>query len=155
MNVLFTGVGFPEVSVTLLRLAMGTFFLISGFHKLFNASRHETIVKTMVADHVPLPFFNCWFVPSVEFFGGMALVVGFLTPLAAFGLFFVCLVATLVDGIKRINAWKPIDRADYVDDVLYLPEVLYAIILVTIILQGAGPFSIDAVISKALPGWGL
>lgn len=152
MHVLFTGIGFPEIAITLLRIAMGVFFVFSGYHKLFNAARHQTIVNTMVADHVPLPFFNCWFVPMVEFLGGTALVLGLLTPLAALGLFCVCTVATLADGLKRVTGWKPIDRADYVDDVLYLPEVLYALILLAIIFLGAGPFSVDALILRT---WGI
>lgn len=150
MNILFSGFNIPEIAVTLLRIAIGVFFLFSGYHKLFNAGRHATITKTMVEDHVPLPFFNCWFVPTVEFSGGAALVVGLLTPLAALGLFCVCGVAALVDGLRRIPAWSPIDKADYIDDVLYLPEVLYAIILLSILFTGPGPFSLDALILREL-----
>lgn len=148
--ILITGLNYPEVAITLLRISMGVFFVFSGYHKLFNAKRHATIVATMAADRVPDIKFNSWFVPSVEFLGGAALVVGFLTPLAALGLLCVCCVATLADGLKRIPAWSPIDKADYADDVLYLPEVLYAIILAAIIFTGGGPLSLDAVITKFL-----
>ncbi len=148
--ILFTGLNYPEVAVTLLRVSMGVFFVLSGYHKLLNAQRHATILQTMEHDHVPMPRFDSWFVPSVEFFGGMALVPGILTPLAALGLFCVCFGATVVDGLKRITGWKPIDKADYVDDVLYLPEVLYSIILLSIILTGAGPYSVDALIWSRL-----
>lgn len=145
-SIVLTGLDGPTVAITLNRIALGTFFTISGYHKLFNAKRHAIIAHTMAADRVPLVGFNCWFVPSVEFSGGLALVAGLLAPLAALGLLVVCCVATLADGLKRIPKWKPIDRADYVDDVLYLPEVLYAIMLATIILGGSGPYSLDALV---------
>ena len=150
MEYLFLGFNLPLIGITILRISMGVFFTISGYHKLFNPTRHATIVQTMVDDHVPEAEFNSWFVPSVEFSGGMALAIGFMVPLAALGLFIVCCVATLVDGIKRIGGWKPLDKADYVDDVLYLPEVLYAIILLTIMLTGGGPYSLDAYISTMM-----
>lgn len=153
--ILFTGLNFPDLAVTLLRVAMGLFFVISGYHKLFNPKRHAVIAQTMVADHVPDARFNSWFVPSVEFLGGGALLIGFLTPLAALGLFCVCCVATLVDGIKRVVTWGPLDEADFFDDVLYLPEVLYAIILLAIMMTGAGPFSVDALITSHVSWWGV
>jgi uncharacterized membrane protein YphA (DoxX/SURF4 family) len=149
-----TGLNAPEFGVTLMRISIGVFFIISGYHKLFNPQRHATVRATMVADHVPEPILNSWLVPSVEFSGGAALLIGFLTPLAALGLFVVCCGATLADGLKRIKAYQPLDRADYLDDVLYLPEVLYAIILLTLIFVGAGPFSVDAMITHT-EWWGL
>lgn len=149
-SALIAGLDLPEVALTVNRVALGVFFTFSGYHKLFNPKRHATIVDTMAADRIPFVGFNCWFVPSVEFAGGMGLVVGLLAPLAAVGLFIVCCVATLVDGLKRVKDWNPIDWADYADDVLYLPEVLYAIMLITVMVAGSGPASIDAIILRWL-----
>lgn len=143
MQEIFMGFHEGDIGLTILRIGMGIFFAISGYHKLFNPIRHVTVVQTMLEDHVPIPLFNSWFVPTAEFTGGIALLIGFLTPFAAFGLFIICCGATLTDGLKRIGGWKPLDKADYVDDVLYLPEVLYALILLTLVLAGGGPFSLD------------
>lgn len=143
MDFLFVGIGNTVVAITLMRLSMGVFFTISGYHKLFNKGRHSTIEKTMVDDHVPDPELSSWFVPTAEFAGGIALLVGFLVPPAALGLLVICFGATIIDGLKRIPLWSPIDRADYLDDILYLPEVLYAIILFTLALAGGGPISVD------------
>ena len=41
---------------------------------------------------------------------------------------------------------KLIDEADRIDDWLYLPETLYAFMLIIIISAGAGPYSLDALI---------
>lgn len=38
------------------------------------------------------------------------------------------------------------DEADRIDDWLYLPETLYAFMLITVVAAGAGPHSCDALI---------
>ncbi len=138
------GLGVPEYAQFMLRVGAGSFFAISGYHKLFNTERHATLVTTLKACSVPCIKAMQWFVPSVEFFGGAAVTVGFLAPLAAAGLIIICLVATCTDGLKRIKAWKPIDRADYVDDIEYLPEVIYMLILALLIAGGPGAFAVSS-----------
>lgn len=133
-----TGLGAASAALTINRLALGTFFAISGYHKLFNPTRHAAIQQTLTNLSIPYPAFNCWFVPAIEFLGGLALITGLLAPLAAVGLFIICLVATITDGLARIPAYQPLDSADYLDDVLYLPEVLYLIGLLIIIIGGPG-----------------
>lgn len=129
------------------RFVVGLFFFISGYHKLFNAERHASLVATFEADRIPLIRFNEWWVPFVEFLGGLYIISGFLTVCFAGLLFVVCAVATCADGIKRIRSeYKVLDWADFVDDILYLPEVLYAVMLGIIILMGPGKWSIDALI---------
>ena len=71
---------------------------------------------------------------------------GLLAPLAALGLLVIILVATATTGRQRIKVYKPIDEADRIDDWLYLPEVLYAFMLITVVSAGAGPYSLDALI---------
>jgi hypothetical protein len=39
-----------------------------------------------------------------------------------------------------------VDEADRIDDWLYLPEILYAFMLIIVVSAGAGPYSLDAVI---------
>jgi putative oxidoreductase len=132
------------------RIATGLFFALSGFHKLFNRARHRTLVDTLTACGVPCVPAMQWFVPSVELSAGLGLALGFLTPLAALGLIAICVVATCTDGLKRIRSWQPLDKADAVDDLLYLPEFIYVILLSFFVAAGAGPLSLDAVISNYL-----
>jgi putative oxidoreductase len=77
---------------------------------------------------------------------GAAVVIGLLAPLAALGLLVVILVAIVTSGPQRIGVYKPIDEADRIDDWLYLPEVLYAFMLIMVVSAGAGPYSLDALI---------
>ena len=148
LSLITLGAQSPDAAVTLNRVALGTFFAISGYHKLFNAARHATLARTLQDAGVrPLPVMQ-WLVPGVEFSAGCALIVGLLTALAAFGLFVVTASAFALDAIKRIAAWQPIDRADWLGDVLYLPEALYCIGLAVVMLAGPGPWSLDALIAS-------
>ncbi|HMH26988.1 MAG TPA: DoxX family protein [Steroidobacteraceae bacterium] len=142
----------PDAALTLNRVAIGVFFAISGYHKLFNASRHATLTSTLQDDGVhDVPIMQ-WVLPSAEFSGGCALIVGFLSVLAAFGLFVICVGALALDAVKRIRSWQPIDRADWLGDLLYVPEALYCIGLTVVMLAGPGPWSLDARIAALLGG---
>jgi uncharacterized membrane protein YphA (DoxX/SURF4 family) len=83
--------------------------------------------------------------PGAEAAGG-GVAIGFLAPLAALGLLVLMLVAMATSGRQRIKVYKPIDEADRIDDWLYLPETLYAFMLIIVISAAAGPYSFDAVI---------
>jgi uncharacterized membrane protein YphA (DoxX/SURF4 family) len=149
LDILFNGVGWTDIALTLNRIAVGAFFMLSGYHKLFNADRHRTVVDELKELGVPAVGFNQWWVPLVEFTAGGGVLVGLLAPLAALGLLVIILVAMATSGRRRIKLYKSIDEADRIDDWLYLPETLYAFMLIIVVAAGAGPYSLDAVI------WGL
>jgi uncharacterized membrane protein YphA (DoxX/SURF4 family) len=142
----------PIAALTLNRVALGAFFAISGYHKLFNASRHMTLTRTLQDDGVHAVPIMQWLLPSVEFGGGWALIMGLLSVLAAFGLFVICAGALALDAVKRIRAWRPLDRADWIGDLLYVPEALYCIGLSVVMLAGPGPWSVDAALAALLTG---
>lgn len=144
LGLLQFGLGPAPGSLALLlnRIFLGLFFAISGFHKLFNRGRHAQLVATLKNSHIPLVGFNQWWVPAVELLGGLALVSGILAPLAALALTFECIVAVATDGWKRIPAYRPIDKADWLDDLLYLPETLAIAALLVVV--GLGPGALTA-----------
>ena len=146
IDVLFNGIGWADIALTLMRVAVGTFFLFSGYHKLFDAQRHRTFVDELTVLHVPALRFNQWWVPAIEFTAGCAVFIGLLAPLAALGLFVIIFVALSTSGRQRIRSYKVIDEADRIDDWLYLPETPYALMLIVLICAGAGPYSLDALI---------
>ena len=110
MDLLFVGVGWTNLAITLNRIAVGAFFMLSGYHKLFNAERHRSIVDELKALGVPAVGFNQWWVPLVEFTAGGGVLIGLLAPLAALGLLVLILVAIATSGRQRIKLYKPIDR---------------------------------------------
>ena len=120
--------------------------MLSGYHKLFNAERHRLIVDELKALGVHAVGFNQWWVPFVEFSAGGAVLVGLLAPVAALGLLVIILVAIATSGRQRMKLYKPIDEADRITDWLYLPETLYAFMLVMVVSAGAGPYSLDALV---------
>jgi putative oxidoreductase len=139
------GVGFGDASLLVTRASVGGFFVLSGFHKLFNPTRREDLRETFVADKVRLTPFMV-LVPLGEFLGGLGVFFGALTVFAALGLAALNIGALVLDGFKRIPAMHPLDRADRIDDVLYLPEVLYVVCLLVVISFGPGAFSIDRLV---------
>jgi len=146
INILFNGVGWTDIALTLNRIAVGLFFMISGYHKLFNAQRHRILADELKGLGIHAVGFNQWWVPSVEFAAGAAVAIGLLAPLAALGLLFISLVAIVTSGPQRIKVMHPIDKADRIDNWLYLPELLYVFMLILVISAGAGPYSLDAMI---------
>jgi uncharacterized membrane protein YphA (DoxX/SURF4 family) len=145
-DILFNGIGGVDIALTLNRIAVGAFFMLSGYHKLFNPQRHRALADELRGLGIHAVGFNQWWVPTVEFAAGCAVVIGLLAPLAALGLLAVTLVAIVTSGPQRIKVNKPIDAADRIDDWLYLPEILYAFMLIMVVSAGAGPYSLDALI---------
>jgi putative oxidoreductase len=136
------GLGQPDIALTLIRVATGAFFACSGWNKLTNTGRHAGMVKTMVDDHVPAITFNQWWVPAWEYLGGMMMVLGIFSAFAAGVLFVICAVACKCEATKRVKEYQPINKVDVLADYLYLPEVLYCLMLIITILAGGGPFSV-------------
>jgi uncharacterized membrane protein YphA (DoxX/SURF4 family) len=150
IDILFNGVGWADIALSLNRIAVGAFFMLSGYHKLFNAERHRTVVDELKALGVPAVGFNQWWVPLVEFTAGGGVLIGLLAPLAALGLLVIILIAMATSGRQRLKLYKPIDEADRIDDWLYLPETLYAVMLIIVVSAGAGPYSLDALILRLI-----
>jgi uncharacterized membrane protein YphA (DoxX/SURF4 family) len=143
---LLDGIGGTWLAIAAMRFALGSFFVLSGVHKLANKERHKTFVETLRELGIPRIGIFQWFVPGVEFLGGLGVAVGFLTPLAALGLLVICLVALWTNSPTVVASYKPIDRADLVDDWLYQPETMYALMLLYFIGAGAGPVSVDQLV---------
>jgi uncharacterized membrane protein YphA (DoxX/SURF4 family) len=106
IDMLFNGVGWTDIALALNRIAVGAFFMLSGYHKLFNAERHRAVVDELKALGVPAVGFNQWWVPLVEFTAGGGVLIGLLAPLAALGLLVIILVAMATSGRQRIKLYR-------------------------------------------------
>ena len=69
------------------------------------------------------------------------LTVGFLSSLARMALLVVMLVAILTSGLSAMP--KGLSPLNWLDDFLYLPEVLYVLFFIWLICSGPGKFSVD------------
>ena len=121
------------------RIAVGTLFFLSGRAKLFVQERREGMQQTLVEAHVPSPKFNAVFVSTVEFVCGLLLVLGAVMPLAS-ALLAVLMIAIATIAIRNV---KGTSAVEWLAAFLYLPEVLYLVILIWLFFSGPGWFSID------------
>ena len=76
----------------LTRLLMGQAFYQTGSGKL---AHMERVVDFFTSLGIPFPELNAAFVARVEFYGGIALILGLLTRLAAAGLLSTMVVALM------------------------------------------------------------
>jgi putative oxidoreductase len=130
-----------QYAILLVRVSLGLFFAISGANKLFVAGGTQTMYETLVKANVPFPHVMTYFVSGVEFVGGSLLTVGFLSTPASVALLVDMLVATLTSAISTMP--KGLSPLNWLDDFLYLPEVLYVLFFIWLICSGPGKFSVD------------
>jgi len=130
-----------EYAILLVRVSIGLFFAISGANKLFAAGGTKPVYDTLVQAKVPFPHLMAYFVSGVEFVGGALVTVGFLASPASAVLLIDMIVATLTSALSTLP--KGLSPLSWLDDVLYLPEVLYALFFVWLICSGPGIFSVD------------
>jgi putative oxidoreductase len=128
------------VGILLARIAIGLLFFLSGRSKLFVPERREQMRQTLIEAHIPFPEFNAVFVSAVECVCGLLLILGALTPLACVLLACVMITAIATTAIRNIKASSPLN---WLAEFLYVPEVLYLVILVWLFFSGAGWLSVD------------
>jgi len=137
------GIQAPDAALAIVRVSIGGFFALSGYNKLFNPGRHQSLLATLSKNHIPcLPLMQ-WWVPGWEFTGGLLLVAGLFSAFAAMVLSIICVVAICCEARGRVDAYQPINKGDRIADYLYLPEVLYLILLTVTVLAGTGQYSLD------------
>jgi putative oxidoreductase len=130
-----------QFAILLVRILLGLFFAISGANKLWVAGNRQTMYETLVKAKVPFPRLMTYFVSSIEFLGGSILAVGFLSSLACAILLVDMLVAILTTMLFAMP--KKLSPLNWIDDFLYLPEVLYVLFFIWMICAGPGKFSVD------------
>jgi putative oxidoreductase len=125
-----------QYAILLVRVSLGLFFAISGANKLFVAGGTKTIYETLVEAQVPFPHQTAYFVSGVEFVGGSLLTLGFLSSPACVALLIDMIVATLTNALSTMP--KGLSPLNWLDDFLYLPEVLYVLFFIWLICSGPG-----------------
>jgi putative oxidoreductase len=128
-------------AILLVRVSLGLFFAISGASKLLVAGGTKPIYETLVKAKIPFPQQTAYFVAGVEFVCGSLLIVGFLSSPACAALLIDMTVATLTNSLSTLP--KGLSPLRWLDDVLYLPEILYVLFFVWLLCSGPGKFSVD------------
>jgi putative oxidoreductase len=139
-----------QYAILLVRVSLGLFFAISGANKLFSAGGRKTIYETLVEAKVPFPRQTAYFVSGVEFVGGSLLTVGFFSSPASVALLIDMTVAILTKALSTMP--RGLSPLNWLDDFLYLPEVLYVLFFIWLICSGPGKFSVDCWLAGKLLG---
>jgi putative oxidoreductase len=130
-----------QYAILLVRVSIGLFFAISGANKLFVAGGTKPVYDTLVQAKVPFPRQTAYFVAGVEFIGGSLVTVGFFSSLACVALMIDMIVAMLTSAVSTLP--KGLSFLSWLDDFLYLPEVLYVFFFFWLICSGPGKLSVD------------
>ncbi|MFY9804257.1 MAG: DoxX family protein [Candidatus Acidiferrales bacterium] len=133
--------GWEQYAILLVRVSIGLFFAISGANKLFVAGGTRPVYDTLVKAKVPFPRQTAYFVSGVEFICGSLLTVGFLSSPSCMALLIDMTVAIVTEALSTMP--KGLSPLNWLDDFLYLPEVLYVLFFIWLICSGAGKFSVD------------
>jgi putative oxidoreductase len=131
-----------QCAILLVRVSIGLFFAISGGNKLFVAGGTKPVYETLVKAKVPFPRQTAYFVAGVEFVGGSLVTLGFLSSPACLALLIDMTVAILTEAASTLP--KGLSPLSWLDDFLYLPEVLYVLFFAWLICSGPGKFSVDS-----------
>jgi putative oxidoreductase len=127
------------IGLTILRVVLGTVFIMHGGQKLFVYGL-DGVVGSFTKMGVPLPGLIGPAVSMIEFFGGIAIVLGLLTRLAAFGV-----GATMIGAILTVHL-----PAGFFAPAGYEFNLSLLAAAATLVLTGAGAFSVDAILGRRL-----
>jgi putative oxidoreductase len=119
------------------RLTIGLMFLGTGWGKLHGLDK---VTDYFTQLHIPAPHAQAIVVACTEFFGGLALVLGVLTRLAALPLAVTMVVAILT--AKRDDIQGLISFAS-------LEEFTYLCVLLWLAIAGPGAASVDGLIARS------
>jgi putative oxidoreductase len=118
------------------RIAVGLVFIQSGWGKLHHLDK---VIQFFSSLGIPAPQLQAPFVAGVELVGGSLVLLGLFTRVAA-----VPLIGTMVVAILTAK------RADIheLGDLFFMPEYLFILLLLWLIIKGAGAVSVDKVLTK-------
>ena len=132
-----------------LRLIVGYGFMEHGFAKL--ARGPEALPMILQALGVPAPHLMGWLTILVEIFGGLAVLLGALVPLASIPMATVLLVAIvtvhLPYGFSSIKLQTVTAAGAQFGPPGFETDLLYLACLAALVLGGSGPLAIDGLLS--------
>lgn len=117
------------------RLTIGGIFIQTGWGKITHLDK---VINFFTSLGIPAPRLQAPFVASVELGCGTLVLLGLFTRVASVPLIGTMIVAIITVKIKEVQ--------DY-SDFLSLPEYLFIVLLLWLIVKGAGSFSVDRLLA--------
>lgn len=118
------------------RVVVGWVFMWSGWAKLNNLPQ---MIQNFTDWGIPFPHIMTPFVSGVEFVGGLLLLLGLFTRIAATPLVIVMIVAIIS---------AKLDQIDTLETLLGFEEVAYMALFGWLAVAGPGPVSLDWLLQK-------
>src|SRR5712671_4899005 len=139
-----------NTATLILRLVLGIVFFAHGAQKMFGwfggwgySATMNVFIGMM---HIPAPL--AFLAIAAEFFGGLGLILGFLTRIAAFGI-----AVNMVVAIWKVHGafgffmnWAGTQKGEGFEY-----HLLVLAVTVFLMIRGAGAFSVDRAIATASP----
>jgi putative oxidoreductase len=138
-----------SVATSILRVGLGAVFFAHGAQKMlgwfggFGYAGTMNFFTGMM--HIPAPL--AFLAIAAEFFGGLGLILGFLTRIAAFGIGVNMLVAimTVHRDFGFFMNWTGAQKGEGFEF-----HLLVVAMVAFLMIRGAGAFSVDRVLSAPL-----
>jgi putative oxidoreductase len=136
-----------DIATTIVRLVLGVVFFAHGAQKMLGWFGGYGFSGTMGfftgMMHIPAPF--AFLAIAAEFFGGLGLIVGLLTRVAAFGIFcnMVVAIAMVHHNFGLFMNWTGAQKGEG-----YEYHILALAITVLLMIRGAGTASVDRLLSS-------
>jgi putative oxidoreductase len=139
-----------DLALFLLRVLLGIVFFPHGAQKVFGWFGGQGFSATMTSFTVNLgiPAFFAFLAILAESLGAVALIVGFLTRIAAFGLACNMVVAVFMLHLKNgfFMNWFGNQKGEGIEY-----HILVVAITLALMIRGGGKWSVDGMIAKK---WG-
>ena len=133
-----------------LRLIVGYGFMQHGFAKLSRGPDAFAVVLHAIG--VPAPHLMAWLTTLIEIFGGLAVLLRALVPLASLPMAAVLLVAMftvhLPYGFSSIKLMSVTAGRAQFGPPGYECDLLYLACLAALVIGGPGPMAIDAYLTR-------
>ena len=139
-----------DVATTILRVMLGIIFFAHGAQKMLGWFGGPGFSGTMgmFTGYMHIPASFAFLAIAAEFFGGLGLILGFLTRIAAFGI-----AANLVVAVVMVHSsngffrnWTGTQKGEGFEY-----HLLALALTAFLMIRGAGAFSIDRLIATASP----
>jgi putative oxidoreductase len=126
------------------RLVMGQAFFLTGRAKLANL---ENTVEFFASLGIPMAELNAAFVARLEYYGGIALMIGLCTRLVAAGLASTMVVAIATADLQTFLDALTLSGEQGLPDVV---PFVYLLFLAWLVVAGPGVVSLDSLVARLL-----
>ena len=134
----------PSLAAFLLRLALGLILIPHGYRKLYETKSGPREISAGLRNiGIPAPLFFAYAIGIVEFYGGIALILGFLTRAVAFAAGVDMFVAIMKVKFKT-GLMSRVMNGGWVGG--YELDLALLVIALVLVILGAGTFAVDWIV---------